>query len=61
MQNFEHHLIPDAGSFSYALEVQGFEETMSLGEKVAGLLKGGEIILLSFSYMVDLVLAKLVL
>ncbi len=46
MSDFEQHLIPTAESFSYSLEVHGYEETMTLGEQVAGLLKGGEIILL---------------
>ncbi len=46
MTDFDHHQIPDAADFSHSVEVHGFEETMALGEKVAGLLKGGEIILL---------------
>jgi tRNA threonylcarbamoyladenosine biosynthesis protein TsaE len=46
MTEFDHHVVPDAADFPYSLKVHGFEETMALGEKVAGLLKGGEIILL---------------
>lgn len=46
MSDVEHHQIPDVESFSYSLEVHGFEETMALGAQIAGLLKGGEVILL---------------
>ena len=46
MADFEHHVIPGAEAFLCEVEVHGFEETMALGERVAALLKGGEIILL---------------
>ena len=40
------HFLPDPAEFTCRREVHGPEETMRLGEELAGMLRGGEIILL---------------